>query len=152
LVGAASQLVAKGGSTEDLDEAFHLLAWGRLLGGEPREAEAALRSMSGDRIADPALEGAVLVELGRPNDAIPLLEQACERGGTFAEGYYVKAVRDLGAFSQAAQFLSRPGAPRLSAKAVHTLQQLALAAKAFEAAQKLASLPALQPATDQENA
>lgn len=152
LVGAASQLVAKGGSTEELDEAFHLLAWGRLLGGEPREAEAALRSMSGDRNADPALEGAVLVELGRPNDAIPLLEEACERGGTFAEGYYVNAVRDLGAFSQAAQFLTRPGAPRLSARAVHALQQFALTAQAFEAAKKLASLPALQSAPDQENA
>lgn len=152
LVGAASQLVAKGGSTEELDEAFHLLAWGRLLGGEPREADAALRSMSGDRNADPALEGAVLVELGRPNDAIPLLEEACERGGTFAEGYYVNAVRDLGAFSQAAQFLSRPGAPQLSAKAVHALQQLAVTAQAFDAAKKLALLPSLQPEPDRENA
>ncbi len=152
LVEAASRLVAEGGSTEELDEAFHLLAWGRLLAGEPREADAALRSMSGERTADPALEGAVLVELGRPDDAIPLLEEACERGGTFAEGYYVTAVRDLGAFSRAAQFLSRPGAPRLSAKAVDALQQLALTAHAFDAARKLASLPAPQPAHDQENA
>ncbi|MCZ6806811.1 MAG: hypothetical protein O7F08_07650, partial [Deltaproteobacteria bacterium] len=136
----------------ELDEAFHLLAWGRLLGGEPQEAHAALRSMSGDRNADPALEGAVLVELGRSNDAIPLLEAACETGGSFAEGYYVKAVRDLGAFSQAAQFLCGPGAPKLSAKTVRALQQLALTAQAFEAAKKLASLPALQPATDHESA
>ncbi len=152
LVEAASQLVAKGGSTGELDEAFHLLAWGRLLAGEPREADAALRSMSGERTADPALEGAVLVELGRPSDAIPLLEEACERGGSFAEGYYVEAVRDLGAFSQAVQFLSRPGAPRLSARAVHALQQLAMTAQAFEAAKKLASLPVLSGTTDQENA
>jgi hypothetical protein len=108
--------------------------------------------MSGERTADPALQGAVLVELGRPNDAIPLLEEACERGGSFAESYYVKAVRDLKAFSQAAQFLSRPGAPRLSAKAVHALQQLAMTAQAFEAANKLASLPVLSTAADQEKA
>lgn len=152
LVQAASQLVSKAGSTEELDEAFHLLAWGRLLGGEPQEAHAALRSMSGDRNADPALEGAVLVELGRSNDAIPLLEAACETGGSFAEGYYVKAVRDLGAFSQAAQFLCGPGAPKLSAKTVRALQQSALTAQAFEAAKKLASLPVLQPATDHESA
>ncbi len=152
LVEVASQLVAKGGSIDELDEAFHLLAWGRLLVDEPREADAALRSMSGARDADPALEGAVLVELGRPNDAIPLLEEACERGGTFAEGYYVKAVGDLEAFAQAAQFLSRPGAPRLSATAVRALEQLALAAQAFEAAKKLASLPVAQVAQDQENA
>ena len=152
LVEAASQLIAKGGSTEELDEAFHLLAWGRLLGGEPQEAYAALRTMSGKRSADPALEGAVLVELERPNEAIPHLEEACERGGTFAEGYYVKAVRDLGAFSQAAQFLCSPGAPQLSAKAVRALQQFALTAQAFEAAKKLASLPVLPPGSDRENA
>lgn len=152
LVEAASQLVAKGGSTEELDEAFHLLAWGRLLGGEPQEAYSALRTMSGERKPDPALEGAVLVELERPNDAIPHLEAACERGGTFAESYYVKAVRDLGAFAQAAQFLNRPGAPRLSAKAVAALQQFALTAQAFEAAKKLDSLPVRPSRSDHENA
>jgi Zn-dependent protease len=151
LVQAASQLVREGGSIEELDEAFHLLAWGRLLGGEPQEAHAALRSMSGERSADPALEGAVLVELARPSDAISLLENACERGGTFAEGYYVKAVRDLGAFSRAAQFLCRPGAPQLSAKSVHALRQFALTAQAFEAAKKFASLPVSAPLTDREN-
>lgn len=152
LVRVASELVGRAGSAAELDEAFHLLGWGRLLNGEPGDAYAALRSMSGERSADPALEGAVLTELGRPNDAIPLLEAACERGGTFAEGYYVRAVRDLGAFSQAAQFLSRPGAPTLSAKAVAALEQFALTAQAFEAAKKLAALPALQPAIDDSSA
>jgi hypothetical protein len=53
--------------------------------------------MSGDRAADPALEGAVLVELGKPADAVPLLEQARKRGGVFAEAYYQRALREKNA-------------------------------------------------------
>ena len=150
LVRLATDLLQRASSNAEADEAFHLLAWGRLLTGEPAEAHAALQSMSGERAADPALEGALLVEIGRPNDAIPLLEEACARGGSFVEGYYVRAVHDLGAFSQAVQFLSRPGAPELSAKAVDALRNLALGAQAFEAARKLAALPVLEPASDEK--
>ncbi|MFW2390679.1 MAG: site-2 protease family protein [Polyangiales bacterium] len=94
LVEVASELVANADSTEELDEAFHLLAWGRLMNGEAGEAQQALTSMSGERSADPALEGAVLVELGKPADAVPLLERACERGGDFALQYYQRALRE----------------------------------------------------------
>ncbi len=94
LIRAASELIAKADSTQELDEAFHLLAWGRLINGEPGEAHQALTSMSGERRADPALEGAVLVELGKPSDAVPLLEQACERGGDFAQAYYLRALKE----------------------------------------------------------
>lgn len=97
LIGIASELVTKADSTEKLDEAFHLLAWGRLINGEPGEAHQALTSMSGERSADPALEGAVLVELGQPADAVPFLEEACERGGDFAMEYYRRALQDKNA-------------------------------------------------------
>ncbi|MGB5697435.1 MAG: site-2 protease family protein [Polyangiales bacterium] len=97
LIRAASELIASAESTEQLDEAFHLLAWGRLINGEPREAQQALTSMSGERTADPALEGAVLVELGQPADAVPLLEEARGRGGPFAEAYYQRALREKNA-------------------------------------------------------
>ena len=97
LIRAASELVAKAEGTSELDEAFHLLAWGRLINGEAHEAYQALTSMSGDRAADPALEGAVLVELGKPTDAVPLLEAARERGGAFVEAYYQRALRDKNA-------------------------------------------------------
>lgn len=94
LIEVASELVQGAESTEQLDEAFHLLAWGRLMNGEPTEAYEALRSLSGERTADPALEGAVLVELGQPADAVPFLEEACERGGEFAMSYYQRALRE----------------------------------------------------------
>ena len=97
LVHVASELVSHAHSTDELDEAFHLLAWGRLINGEPDEAYEALRSLSGKRTADPALEGAVLVELGKPGDAVPLLEEACERGGAFAQTYYQRALREINA-------------------------------------------------------
>jgi Zn-dependent protease len=94
LIRVASELVSHADTTQELDEAFHLLAWGRLINGEPTEAYEALRSLSGERAADPALEGAVLVELGKPDDAVPLLEEACERGGDFAMAYYQRALRE----------------------------------------------------------
>lgn len=94
LVRVASELVSHADSTQELDEAFHLLAWGRLINGEPTEAYQALRSLSGERTADPALEGAVLVELGKPADAVPFLEEACQRGGDFAQAYYQRALRE----------------------------------------------------------
>ncbi len=144
LVSVASQLVSAATGTVELDEAFHLLAWGRLLDGEPSEAYAAIQSMSGTRRPDPALEGAILVEAGRASDALPLLEEACERGGSFAEGFYVKAIEELGAFSLAAQFLSKQDAPRLSGDAVRALQRRALSAQAFDAARELAALPVTQ--------
>jgi Zn-dependent protease len=97
LVRLASELIASAHATPELDEAFHLLAWGRLINGEPTEAYQALTSMSGDRTADPALEGAVLVELGKAADAVPLLEAARERGGAFVEAYYRRALSEKGA-------------------------------------------------------
>jgi Zn-dependent protease len=97
LIGFASRLVTEAGSTDELDEAFHLLAWGRLMNGEPSEAHEALSSMSGHRAADPALEGAVLVELGNPAEAVPFLERARERGGAFAQAYYERALREKNA-------------------------------------------------------
>ena len=97
LIRVASELVTHADTTQELDEAFHLLAWGRLINGEPSEAYEALTSLSGDRAPDPALEGAVLVELGKPADAVPLLEQACERGGDFARSYYQRALREKNA-------------------------------------------------------
>jgi Zn-dependent protease len=97
LIRVASELVAHADSTQELDEAFHLLAWGRLINGEPGEAYEALRSLSGERTADPALEGAVLVELGKPDDAVPFLEEACQRGGDFARAYYQRALREKNA-------------------------------------------------------
>ncbi len=95
LVHFAGKLISSAASPDERDEAFHLLAWGRLLGGEPSEAHAALQSMSGARNPDPALEGAVLVELGRPTEAMPFLERACQRGGQFAESYLARAREEL---------------------------------------------------------
>ena len=139
LVQIATQLVTEAGSTEALDEAFHLLSWGRLLTGEPLEAQAALSSMSGTRTADPVLQGAVLTELGKLSEAFPFLKEGCKRGGTFAEDYFVKAVIQLGAFSEATDFLTDPGAPKVSLQTVSAVESASLEAKAFEAVRKLAT-------------
>lgn len=91
LIHFSGKLIVSAESSDQRDEAFHLLAWGRLLNGEASEAQAALRSMSGARDPDPALEGAILVELGRSAEALVFLERARERGGDFAETYLARA-------------------------------------------------------------
>lgn len=93
VIGLAATLISDANGREELDEAFHLLAWGRLLNGEADEADQALRSISGERDPDPALRGAVLVELGRYAEALPLLRRASAQGGQFVERYLERAKR-----------------------------------------------------------
>ena len=139
LVELAAQLVTQADSKEKLDEAFHLLAWGRLLTAEASEASAALSSMSGDRSADPALEGAILVELGKAEEALPLLEEAFDRGGAFAERYYTRAITMEGAYDRASRFLTELGARELSGSCRAALEAKALEKGALDAVRRFAT-------------
>lgn len=79
------------------DDALHLLAWARLLAGRPDQAKEALRRFSGERDPDPALEGAVALELGEARRATELLRRALP--DPFAANRFVRAVRDSGELS-----------------------------------------------------
>ncbi|MEM9072892.1 MAG: hypothetical protein AAGE52_30575 [Myxococcota bacterium] len=121
------------------DEALHLLAWGRLLVGEPQQASQALAGLSGQRDPDPALQGAVLFALGRPTDALPYFEQVLvDEPSEFAASRYVEAVENAGAFGTAAVLYERH--PRaLSPQRWAQLQDGALAAGAFDAALRMST-------------
>ena len=83
VIRLAELLVTQADSTDQLDEALHLLAWGHFLTDDPAAARTALDSMSGERSPDPALEGAIELDLGHPERAIPLLESALPDAAPF---------------------------------------------------------------------
>jgi len=78
----------------------HLVAWGRLLTGDPVGAERALRQLLPlGRRPDALLEGALLLDLGRPEDALaPLSEALAGRSDDFVASRVARAAtgaRDL---------------------------------------------------------
>ena len=79
------------------DDALHLLAWARLLAGRPDQAHEALKRFSGERDPDPALEGAVALELGEARRAAGLLRRALP--DAFAANRFVRAVEESGELS-----------------------------------------------------
>lgn len=79
------------------DDALHLLAWARLLADRPDQAHEALRRFSGERDPDPALEGAVALDLGEARRASELLRRALP--DPFAANRFVRAVRESGELS-----------------------------------------------------
>ena len=137
LVDLAGKLVQAATDDDARDEAFHLLAWGRLLTCDPAAARDALESMSGERDPDPALEGAF--ELGRTREALPLLEAALgDRGGDFAEKTFVRALISAGDFDRAASLCDTPAGKELSLESLEQLSQAAFTASAYEPAATLA--------------
>lgn len=80
----AEPLVGRARSEEDRYEVGHLVAWGRLLAGDPEGASQALRMLPGGRLPDALLEGAIHLELGRPARAVkPLAEALVGRADDF---------------------------------------------------------------------
>ncbi len=122
------------------DEALHLLAWGRLLAGQAGQARDALDRMSGERDADPALEGSVQLALGRAAEAVELFERALAAGPSeMVVKKWVEAVERAGAYRRAATLVNERH-DLVGPKALSRLQASALQAGAHEAAFLLGSL------------
>lgn len=127
-------------STEARDEALHLLAWGRLLAGQPGEAREALDRLSGERAPDPALEGSVQLALGRADEAIERFEEALAAGPTeLVVKKWVEAIERAGAYRHAAR-LVRERQDLVGPRALSRLQASALGAGDAEAAFLLGEL------------
>lgn len=71
----------------------HLVAWGRLLTGDPTGAERALRQLLPlGRRPDALLEGALLLDLGRADNAVgPLAEALIDRSDDFVASRLARA-------------------------------------------------------------
>ena len=71
----------------------HLVAWGRLLTGDPVGAERALRQLLPlGRRPDALLEGSLLLDIGRPDNAVgPLAEALVDRSDDFVASRLARA-------------------------------------------------------------
>ncbi len=106
VVEIASALTASATTDRERDEAAHLLAWGLYLGGDYSAALKTLEAMPNERDPDPALVGAIELELGRPHRAMPLLAEALgEADDSFVRRRYLLAVTQSGDFAEAARVL-----------------------------------------------
>lgn len=92
LVTLAGKLVSAASSVEELDEAFYLLAWGRLFAGEPAEAKKAASAITAAHPSTHALEGAIALELGDPDEALVQFEKVLPRLNPWLEDYIVRAI------------------------------------------------------------
>ncbi len=95
----------------------HLVAWGRLLTGDPIGAERALRQLLPlGRRPDALLEGSLLLDLGRPDDALaPLSEALVSRSDDFVASRVARAAtgaRKLGPVIDALRKAKSDAAPR----------------------------------------
>ena len=116
------------------DDALHLLAWARLLAGRPEQAREALRRFSGQRDPDPALAGAVALDLGETRRAVELLQEALP--DPFAANRFVQAVAESRQF----QSLTSVSPDALSDAHWRELHEAALEAGDFDAAFVTASV------------
>ena len=74
-------------------EVIHLLAWGRLLSGDAPAAKNALSLLPTNKLPDALLEGAVKLELGQAEQAVPLLVEGIRgRSDDFVASRLAKAV------------------------------------------------------------
>ena len=141
VIALASRFLAVAQGNTQRDEALHLLAWGRLLAEQPEEAQAALASMSGERDPDPALRGAVLLELGDPEAALPHLEEALAGGaGEFVERRLARAIVATEAYDEAVRIFRGPDAKDATVSAIHRVQTAIYEAGAFAQAATLGEL------------
>lgn len=137
---AALVLSTHATDTASRDEAIHLLAWGRLLAGQPGQAREALDRLSGERDPDPALEGSVQLALGRAAEAAELFERALAAGPSeMVVKKWVEAVERSKGFRRAATLVNERR-DLVGPKALGRLQASALQAGEHEAAFLLGTL------------
>lgn len=138
LLQLGALLLQRAKSPRERDEALHLLSWAHILQGEAHEAERAIEATSETYPVDPALRGAISLELGRPDEALPYLEEALERGGPFVRSRIVRAILDAGRFEEAVELFEHEKSRELTPGAVEQVYHEALAKGHLEAALGLA--------------
>jgi tetratricopeptide (TPR) repeat protein len=80
----AETLVARARTDDERYEVAHLLAWGRVLTGDPEGAAQALRILPKGKLPDALLEGTILLDVGRRREAVrPLAEAIVDRPDDF---------------------------------------------------------------------
>jgi Zn-dependent protease len=123
-------------------EVIHLLAWGRLLAGDPRAAKNALGLLPAGKLPDALLEGAVRLELGEAREAVPLLAEGIRgRADDFVASRLAKAVALSGVSEPVAALLEDEVAAReVGARPFQLVVADLFAAKRYALAAELGKL------------
>lgn len=138
----AELLVPRAQTEQHRFEIAHLLSWGRLLTGDAEGAAAALRLLPRGRLPDALLEGAILLELGRPADAVrPLAEAIVDRPDDFVATRLAKAVARSGRFEEVLALLrDHEKAHAIGARALQIVATEAFYAGHHEGAARIGEL------------
>lgn len=72
----AESLAPRVRTDEHRVQVAHLLAWGRLLSGDPTGARRALEMLPAGQLPDALVDGAILLESGKAKEAVSLLTEA----------------------------------------------------------------------------
>jgi Zn-dependent protease/tetratricopeptide (TPR) repeat protein len=113
----------------------HLLAWGRLLSGDPSGARRALVMLPPGQRPDALLEGAIELELGRAAEAVPALTEAIvDRNDDFVATRLARAVAASGRVDPLLALLHKDAATQVGARPFQIVaSELAYANKHDEA-------------------
>lgn len=138
----AESLVARVRDDDDRYQVAHLLAWGKLLTGDPEGASTALRMLPRGKLPDALLEGAILLENGRPAQAVkPLVEAIVERNDDFVATRLARAVAGSARFDDLIALLSdRKRSEAAGARALQIVVNESFYAGHHESAAKLGEL------------
>jgi hypothetical protein len=127
-------------------ELQNMLAWGMYLRGDVDFARAALESMPAGRPPDPALYGAVLLDLGHADEAIGPLEAALARtGARFVDDKVARALIAARRFDRAVVIYSSSLGDRASKESVTAVRDAARAAGHLDEATQLDTVLARAP-------
>ncbi len=123
-------------------EVLHLLAWGRLLSGDARGAKSALGLLPKGKLPDALLEGALRLELGEAEQAVPLLaEGIVGRSDDFVASRLGKAAALSGVVAPIRRLLERGDvAKEIGARSFQVVVADLFSARRYEAAIELGQL------------
>lgn len=136
----AQPLMARVRNEDELYEATHLLAWGRLLTDDVRGASQALNSLPVGRLPDALLEGVVHLASDRAREAVaPLSEALVGRSDDFVSAQLAKAVARSGFVDPVLALLrTAESAQSIGVRPFQIISTEAFGARHFEAAARVA--------------
>jgi len=123
-------------STDERDEALHLLAWGHFLMEDAPAARAALTRMSGERAPDPALDGAIALAMDDVPGALDRLLVALRDGplDTLVESRLAEAIARSGDYATWRERLAALPTDRVRPELVHRIETTAFQAGLYDVA------------------
>lgn len=138
----AETLVARARTDDERYEVAHLLAWGRVLTGDPEGAAQALRLLPRGKLPDALLEGSILLDVGRRREAVrPLAEAIVDRPDDFVATRLARAASGSARYDEVEALLrDRVKSEKVGARPLQIVVNEAFYAGHHEAAARMFEL------------